>query len=127
MGCGDSRADSGSVEAAILKGEDSLKWNKVTSKKAITAFEHRGDNSLSDQQLRVALGDFGADNSWIDSPESELFKVFDNFRDGQKFDAKKLKLLAILIGKGNAKDKANFLFDVSDTDCNESLTREEVS
>ena len=112
MGCGDSRANHGSEENAILKGEESLQWKKFTSTKAITAFEHRGSKTaLTNQQFKVALGDFGADFSWLDSPDSELYKVFNNFREGQDFDAKKLKLLAILIGKGNAKEKANFLFD----------------
>ena len=94
----------------------------------ITAFEHRGSKeSLSNQQFKAALGDFDADFSFLDSPDSELYKFFDNFREDEKFDARKLKLIAILIGKGNAKDKANFLFDAFDADANQELTKTEVT
>ena len=63
----------------------------------------------------------------MDSPDSELYKVFNNFREGRTFDARKLQLLAILIGKGAAKDKSNFLFDAYDADANQELTTKEVT
>lgn len=127
MGCAESRAQMGTEEKAITKGEDSLGWGKFESTKAITAFEHRGSkDTLSSNQFKAALGDFDAAFDWIGSPDSELYKVFQNFKEGRNFDGKKLQLLAILIGKGEAKEKAQFLFDAFDENADEELTKLEL-
>lgn len=126
MGCANSRSHS-SEESAILKGEKSLLWKDFLFNSAITAFEHREyQDSLSNQQFKAALADFGADYSFLDSPDSGLYAFFYKFKEDDKFDARKLKLLAILIGKGNARDKANFLFDAFDVNANQELSQTEL-
>lgn len=93
----------------------------------VRAFEHRSANGvLSSQQIKAAFGDCGLDFSCFGEPDNPMYKFYNDFKEDRSYSVKKLSLLAILISKGEAKDKARLLFDAYDEDGNKELAPEEL-
>ena len=75
--CARERGQQGEEEKAITKGEEQLEWGDFKSTEAITAFEHRGSrDTLSSNQFKAALGDFGAASDWLSNPDTYQYKFF---------------------------------------------------
>ena len=119
MGCTTSSAVLTEEEKAIVKGEKTIGWSMSQAKTVISAFEHRaGKTNMSAQQLKAALGEAELPYTWMDSPDDDMYKFFRQFKDndgkGKMYETKKLILLAILVCKGGAKEKSEYLFDLFD-------------
>lgn len=86
---------------------------------------------MSAQQFKAALGEAELAFEWMQSPDDKLYTFFRQFREndgkGKMYDTKKIILLAILVCKGGAKEKAEYLFDLFDNDANTKLDQPEIT
>ena len=132
MGCTTSSAALTEEEKAIVKGEKTIGWSQSQARVVISAFEHRaGKNNMSANQFKAALGEAELEYTWLDSPDDAKYLFFKQFKEnegkGRTFETRKVILLAILLTKGSAKDKSEYLFDLFDEDANLELSQKEIT
>lgn len=99
-------------ENAIRLQEDSLQYS---SHKASHLCQELDKITLQSKVTPSSFFTFAAQNhlntSQIDEEKSPIKNFYRKFRDGNRFDAVKLKTLAVLLGQGDPGVKAGLLFD----------------
>jgi len=131
MGSCGSRGPLDETEKAITKGEDLIGWGKANSKDLIQYFKlYSHSEILNANAFKQAAKCAKLDITGFGTADNAKGKFYGSISEGEEEDIKfaemPLVLLAILLGKGNTKEKATRLFEAFDVDCSGTLGREEI-
>ena len=128
MGCNNSRKGISDEEAALRSQEAMLLYsNQTVTANYLALCRYARDQELNEEALDQAFtkmlvikGNLGSSNTITD--------FYESFRKQSKvYDAKLLKVLCVLLGKGGAVEKATLLFEIYDPKFVKTLERAKIA
>lgn len=112
--CTSETAESGCSmeERVVCRFEDALLFQRHSAKKLSEALENCARKGKIFQSTFYALlREMGLCVQGLEEASSPLMVFYGHFREGNGFESMRLKLLAALLTRGEAKEKAEVMFD----------------
>lgn len=116
-------------ERALMAQEKRLPFSALSSREIVRSLKCETDrDTMSLPQFKRSLTELKIPVETAISPDSVFYKLIKRLRNDKKlYDLKLLSVLAILIGKGDSKEKAEWLFKQYDVDAQGMLDSTELS
>lgn len=128
MGCATSRyKEYLDNELRIIETESRIGFSKLHSDKIDTIYKRFSVASkMNITQFMMASAQLNLNILSLENPDSALYKFFHLFKENTQFSQRKLSTLGVLLGKGDAKEKARLLFKIYDVVKDNTLEDSEI-
>lgn len=114
MGCTNSSdGTSASSEELVHTIETGLGFSQCLAARLVSKIHcHSTSGRMNKKQFRDMMQAVGLCTDPLEDPDAPASRFFQYFSEGKRYEAKKLAMLAILLGKGTIDTKAELLFSL---------------
>jgi hypothetical protein len=107
MGCSICREDDSSLENEIIRSENKLNYYKVNVTLFVdTLVQSSKGNEISLEQMNT----IGRKYNLINTSDQDVIEFYNEMKDGNHYNLRKLATVAVLLSRSSAKQKATALF-----------------